>query len=309
MSGNVDNHFRMNIAYYIYSRFSRFRGQRVGFTLLEVALAIGVMVLLAAIGLVSFVNSRNVRDVTASGQNIISILRLAQAKTLGGEGDDAWGVRLEQGQTILFQGASYAAASATTTYALPQALEIANINLSGGGQEIVFKRLTGYTDTSGTFEVRARSATSIAFSATVDASGKAYQTGTAPVASNTRITDTRHRTFNLGWSIQGYATTTLTFSDSPNPDTIKEISMSSYFNATSSKFDWSGTYSVGGRDQSLRIHTLSLTGISTLLSVDRDCRYNTKKVKIAIGVREIATYEADCTTVTPGAYGGTMSEP
>ena len=85
--------------------------------------------------------------------------------------------------------------------------------------------------------------------------------------------------------------------------------MSSYFDAGKTKFDWSGTIAVGGENQILRIHTTSLTDSDTALSVDRDCRFNTKKVKITIDTRDIATYEADCKTITVGLYGGTMSEP
>ncbi len=45
------------------------------------------------------------------------------------------------------------------------------------------------------------------------------------------------------------------------------------------------------------------------LDVDRDCRKNTKKVKIAIDGKTIAIYEADCVMVTVGTFGGVMSEP
>ena len=46
-----------------------------------------------------------------------------------------------------------------------------------------------------------------------------------------------------------------------------------------------------------------------VLSVDRDCRFNTKAVKMTFDIKDIATYDADCRTVTIEAYGGTMGEP
>jgi len=280
-----------------------------GFTLLEISISVSILALIGALSLVSFVSSRNVRDLTTSGQNVLSILRLAQSKTLAGEDNSAWGMRLETTQFILFRGATYAGATYTKAYVLPNSVEIANINLAGGGQDVILKRISGGTDQAGGFDVRVKNSTDKLFSITVDGSGKVYQTGTTPLQTGTRVIDTRHRSFNLGWSIKTYTTLTLTFSDQPNPDTINNVAMATYFDPGQTKFDWSGTVAVGGQNQTLRIHTASLTDANTILSVDRDCRQNTKKVRITFDTRDVATYEADCRTVAVGPYGGAISEP
>lgn len=280
-----------------------------GFTLLEIIISIGVLTLISSLALVSFINSRNVREVAISGQDVISVLRLAQSKALGGEDNSAWGIHLEQGQSVLFRGISYVGATFTQNFPLPARLEIANISLTGGGSDVIFKRITGRTDQAGSFEVRVQGATTVFFSVSIDGSGKVYQAGTAQIPVGTRIIDMRHRSFNLGWSLQGYTNMILTFSDPPNPDTIQTIPMASYFSGGQTKFDWSGNIAVGGQNQVLRIHTTFLDDANTNLSVDRDCRYNTKKVKIAFDTREVATYEADCATANVGLYGGIMSEP
>lgn len=280
-----------------------------GFTLLEISISIAILALIGALSLVSFTNSRNVRDLTTSGQNALSILRLAQSKALAGEDNSTWGVHLETAQFVLFRGTTYAGATYTKPYVLPSSVEIVNINLAGGGQDIVLKRINGGTDQTGNFDVRVKNSTTKLFSITVDGSGKVYQTGAAPSQTGTRVIDTRHRSFNLGWSIKTYTTLTLTFSDPPNPDIINNVTMATYFDPGQTKFDWSGTVTVGGQSQTLRIHTTNLTDTNTILSVDRDCRKNTKKVQIKFDTRDIATYEADCRTVTVGPYGGAMSEP
>lgn len=280
-----------------------------GFTLLETIIAVSIVILIGTGAMVSFVNSRNVRDLNTSGQNVLSVLREAQSKAIAGEDNVIWGVRLEQARFILFAGPAFSGSPTTTIHTLPSSIEIVNISLAGGGQEIVFERIDGRTNKSGTFDVRVRQATNFIFPITIDSSGKVYQTGTAPAVLGTRILDTRHRQFNLGWSIQGYNTMTLRFADPPNPDTVQNIAMAAYFGSNPTRFDWFGTTVVGGQNQVLRIHTTFLDGANTTLSVDRDCRYNTKQVKITFDTRDVATYLADCQTVTVEAYGGVISEP
>lgn len=278
-----------------------------GFTLIELLVSIAIVTLLAALGLSSFINSRNVRDLSNSGSEVLSVLRQAQAKTLAGEGNTTWGVRIEAPRYILFRGASYAGATLTEIFSLPTSIEIANITLAGGGQEVVFNKLTGRTIQTGTFDVRVKGTGGAVFSVTIDSSGKVYQTGTAPASANTRVVDTRHRTFDLNGTIKNSITMTLRFSDPPNPDIVLPVAMTPLAPRTS--FDWTGTVLVGGQNQTLRIHALSVTDTDTLLSVDRDCRKNTKQVKITFDTSDVATYNADCQNITVWPFGGTAVEP
>lgn len=283
---------------------------RNGFTMLEILIVVALLGLLGALSLVSFVNSRRAQDLVTAGNDVLSVLRLAQAKALAGEAGEQWGVRLEQSQYILFRGAAFAGSPATTAYALPSAIEIADAALAGGGQEVVFRRLDGATAQAGTLNVRVRGSANQVFAITIDASGRAYQTGTAAVQTGARVIDARHRAFAFNWGIDDAVNIIFTFS---NPTDARTVVMTPAPPRTS--YD-SGTltFTVGGFDQVMRIHALSLSSSQTLLSIDRDCRKNSKKVAIAIQdgdaiIKEIATYEADCRTITIGAYGGVMSEP
>ena len=281
-----------------------------GFTLLEIALSIGVLTLIGALSLVSFVNSRRVRDLTVAGADTLSVLRLAQAKAVAGEDASAWGVRLEQSRTLLFRGTDYASATLTTAYPLPATVEIANVVLQGGGSELVFRRLDGRTSQPGTFEVRVTGSSVQTLAIAIDPSGRAYQSGTAPIQSGTRLIDARHRTFTFNWGINDALNIIFTFSD---PADVRTVVMQPLPPRTA--YD-SGllTFIVGGFDQTIGIHSRSVATSETILSVDRDCRKNNKRVEISITdgdlvVKDIAAYEADCRTVTVGAYGGVMSEP
>jgi len=277
---------------------------------LEIAVVIGILTVLAALSLVSFVSSRRARDLVTGGGDVLSVLQSAQAKALAGEDGSQWGVRLESGQVILFRGASHAVAAQTTNYPLPLTIEIVDVALAGGGDEIVFRRLDGRTSQSGTFNVRVRNSTTQVFTISIDVSGRSYRKGTAPVESLTRVIDARHRTFTFNWGIDDAVNMIFTFS---NPSDVSTLVMAPVPPRTS--YD-SGTltFTVGGFDQVMRVHALTLTPSNTVLSVDRDCRKNNKKVAIAIVdgdlvTKEIATYEADCQIVTVGAHGGVMREP
>ncbi len=278
-----------------------------GFTFLEMLVATGIVTLLGAAVMVSFASSRKARDLAISGQNALLVLKVAQGKALAGENALPWGVRLEANRYILFSGPTFVGSGHTTVYNLPAGIEIAGVILAGGGQEAVFKRLDGRTDQAGTFDIRVASSPGEIFQVTIDSAGHAYRTGTASVPAATRVTDARHRNFTLGWSIENASAMTLTFANPPGPDVVRQITMTPAPPRTS--FDWSESIEVGNVLQTLRLHAVSLTGANTVLSVDRDCRTNAKKLSIAIDGKPIATYEADCATVTVGSFGGIMAEP
>lgn len=240
---------------------------------------------------------------------MLSILGLAQSRTLAGDANSQWGVKMEIDRYTLFRGPAFAGSGANQIFLLPGGIEISQIALLDNGSEIVFQKITGKTLQSGTLTLRANTGSNPAITLAVDPSGRAYRSTDASLPTNNRSIDARHRTFDLGWSIKDATTLTLAFSNPPSPDTIQNVSMAPYFDAAKTRFDWSGEFAIGGQTQSMRIHTLSLTDSTTALSVDRDCRVNTKKTAVSMDSKLIATYEADCATISVGAFGGVMSEP
>jgi len=109
------------------------------FTLIEIVLVIALLVLILAFAAPigwSFV-AQNDLDVSVSvaAQN----LRRAQALTAAGYGGSGWGVELQSGQVILFQGSSFAGRNPDfdEVYNFPESLNV------GGAGEVDFQPLTG----------------------------------------------------------------------------------------------------------------------------------------------------------------------
>ncbi len=276
-----------------------------GFSFIEIVVVVSVMLGVATLALISFVRTRTSEDVLTSGQSGIAILRNAQSRARAGEDNAPWGVRLDQDQISMFRGSVFSSSSIVHT--LPFfSVRLTNVVLNEGGKDIVFQSVAGTTTESGTFDIAGKNDPTQVFSIGVDSSGNAYRAGTSTVMLDTRIRDLRHRVFTLGWSIQGASTLTLTFYD---PSAVRSIGMAPYFIGGGTGFDWASAIIVDGEEQALRIHASSLTASDTTLLIDRDCRQNTKKLTVAIDEKTIATYEADCKTITIGAFGGMMNEP
>lgn len=281
-----------------------------GFTALEITIVVGILTILGALSLVSFLNARRAESLVTAGNDALAVLRMAQERSLAGEEEDTWGVHFASGQYHLFRGPGYAMGAVVQTYAVPSGIEIADITLADGGSEAVFRRLDGRTAQSGTLTVRVQGSLVQTFRIVIDPSGRAYQAGTALAPAGGRIVDTRHRTFTFSWGIDNATELRFSFSD---PVDVRTVVMAPAAPRTS--YD-SGdlTFSVDGSDQVMRVHALSLSPTQTALSIDHDCRKNNKKVVIAIrdadaAFRDIAAYEADCHTVAVGAFGGVMTEP
>lgn len=276
-----------------------------GFTLIEILVSIAVILIITILTLFSLTTLNKQVSIDSASQNILSTLRFARSQTLASKNQTTYGVHFETSKFVLFSGTSYdASATSNKDYTLGEA-EISDISLNGAGSEVIFARIRGTTTQFGTVTVRLTSDISKTKTININSSGQVSITDSTsnPTA---RVTDSRHLHFDLGWSIQTATTLTLTFHDSPNPDTTQNIAMAGFFDGPKSVFDWSGTVTVGGSDQILQVHTHSLDAFNTTLSITRDKRYNTKALDVSIDSKAIVSYSA-AGIATVGAYGGTLT--
>lgn len=262
---------------------------RNGFTLIELLVTIAVVAVVSAGVLVGYRGLSGGFDLKTQSFKALDVLNLARARTLASLGASTYGVHFEQTQFVLFKGASYDALSPDNVfYVLPSTVEIADITLSGGGADVVFNRLTGTTSQSGSLKVRLISDTSRFRTIEVLASGRADMTESALPPSGTRLADTRHVHFTYNQDAQAAATLTLTFPD--GGPLVQNINFQDY--VSGGLFDWSGTVTVNGSPQIVRVHTHSMDASSAQFSVTRDLRYNTEALQLSLDGENLVNYSA-----------------
>ncbi len=116
------------------------------FTLLEVLLSIAIIGVLTVISIpVSrTLQVRNDTDVAVAVA--VQDFRRAQVLAQAVDGDNTWGVHAQTGSITFFKGASYAARDAN----FDEIFDLPNSIIFSGLQEVVFAKLTGYPQTTGT---------------------------------------------------------------------------------------------------------------------------------------------------------------
>lgn len=260
-----------------------------GFTLIEIIVAIAILTILFSVSILYYSTASESAKLSTASQDIISNIKLAKDRTVASLASSSYGMHFENSQYVMFRGTSYSASDPNNIfYALPVGMEIANISLEGGGVDIIFDRITGKVGNNGSIDVRVASDISKLKTISIPVSGEAAVVSQTLAPTGTRVADSRHihftysqdatNTTNLVLDFPGYTTSNIAFQD--------------YLNVGKTAFDWSGTISVGGENQTLRILTHSLNTSVADFSITRDLRYNTKALNISLDGQNLVNYDA-----------------
>lgn len=280
---------------------------KTGFSIVELVIVVAVLAVIAMISLPSFVALLKTPQLNNTSEEIINTLKTAQNRTLSSEGNSQYGVYFDTTtsphQYVLFKGSSYASriSSFDKIYPIPSALEMYATNLAGGGNQVVFDRLTGSTANSGNVSLRFIDDVSQTKIIYIDNAGVVGYVALSTPSDSNRVKDSRHIDFNYNRTI---ATDTeniiLTFGGSA----VQTIPMNQYL--VNGQFYWSGTVSIGNANQTLTIHTLRLNNADTQFSIYRDMRFNTASLTIKLSGDSsgtVAEYSANgLTTTYPSIY-------
>ena len=270
-----------------------------GFTFIEILLVITILVILVALIIPTFRLFSLRADLNNTSEEIISILRLVQSKTLASEGPAQYGVYFDDTPTphqyTLFKGSDYASrdSSFDNVYRLPSKVEIYEINL-GGGKEVVFNRIDGTANMIYSAQEARDNAISKIKVINISSSGRVFIGDEVMCCQNGR-----HIHFKYNEDTQAATTLSLTFPDWPGDNF--DINFQDYLNADKSEFRWTGSISVGPvgskTEQKLIIHTHSLTPAATQFCVHRLLPkgqiYNDKTLNISLDGEELVKFSAD----------------
>ena len=147
--------------------------QTHGFSALELIIVISILVILVGVTIWPLVSLRRHQLLSGSTEQVISLLTEARSRTLSALSGTNYGVSLATNQLVLFQGASYPGTT-LETLELNTGVSLTGINLSGGGSVIIFNKLTGKSDQSGTLVLSLDSDTSQTKTIKLETTGVVY---------------------------------------------------------------------------------------------------------------------------------------
>lgn len=110
-----------------------------GITLVEIAVGIGVFVLLIGLVAPTYAMLRGNVALGNGARELQSSLRLAQNRAAVSQGGEAHGVRINTDSYAMFGGSSWDARTYTEQHSLPSGVTVT----TGANQTILFTRLTG----------------------------------------------------------------------------------------------------------------------------------------------------------------------
>ncbi len=130
--------------------FNNFSAQKTGFTAIEVIISFAVVLTIFSIALEPLKNFRDNQVLSSDAENILTLLKEARSQTVFSKNSSQYGVHFESGRAVLFPGTVFVEPNAgNKELLLDRNLSISNWALNGGGQDVVFERITGKTNQYG----------------------------------------------------------------------------------------------------------------------------------------------------------------
>ncbi len=271
-----------------------------GFTLTELLVVSGALVLLAVLALPAIMSFQSSAEFQQEIISIISVLESARSRTLASEGSNKWGVYFSDlsspNEYTIFKGSSYALREMgfDQVHQVPEHIIFDEINFNGF-DEIVFNRITGLANNPGFVRIALDDDLAVNKAVYVESSGL-ISVAFSPVVADTRQKDSRHIHIDYDRIININTEDIILTFEGGVIETIPVVS-----NMMGGQIDWTGQIDVAGEEQVIKIHTHRLNNPDTQFCIHRDMRYNTKILDINLdedsGVSpDLVHYQADGAT-------------
>lgn len=143
-----------------------------GFSLIEILIAIAIIVTLVILVLVSFSGLSANKTLIGSAEETVSLIKEARSKTFSSKESSQYGIHFETSRIVLFKGDTFSEPNPDNIEVTINSLvEISDISLNDGGNDLVFQRLTGKTNEFGSITFRLKNDISKTKIITINSSG------------------------------------------------------------------------------------------------------------------------------------------
>lgn len=115
------------------------------FTLIEILLSIAVLAVIFTFSASVYQMLQNRNDLDIAVNTVAQSYKRAQLLAQAVDGDSSWGVKVQTGQIVIFQGTDYAGRNQN----FDENFEMPTGITAEGGTETVFKKFTGFPQTTG----------------------------------------------------------------------------------------------------------------------------------------------------------------
>lgn len=147
------------------------------FTLIELLIVISITAVLATVGAMNLISHRRERDVNFTIQEIITVLRNSQDRSIAQEEGSRWGVYFNNptGDSNdfyeLFKGVSYASGTVASKIALRSNIQF-DTPSSNSSSTVIFTPITGLPDASATIKISLISAPTTSSTIIINTNGE-----------------------------------------------------------------------------------------------------------------------------------------
>ncbi len=137
-----------------HSSNSQIRHKHRAFTLMEILVVVGLMMLISGISIAVLSSLLSKQRVEKDAESAYSYLQSARNQTLVGEAGSQYGVAFATTTITLFKGTSYTQGDPNVvTFTFLNNSVFQNVRLTGGATQVYFNKLSGKPSATGTIEV------------------------------------------------------------------------------------------------------------------------------------------------------------
>ncbi|MDQ5954155.1 MAG: hypothetical protein QG583_83 [Patescibacteria group bacterium] len=118
-----------------------------GITVIEIVVVLAILVIIIGVTLPSFQNMRENQIFKTTLSEVVSTINKARGESMSSVNSQEYGVHFESDQVVIFSGTVYSdVAPDNVITEITSPASISDIDITGGGSDLYFDRLTGAPD-------------------------------------------------------------------------------------------------------------------------------------------------------------------